>query len=557
MANNVSDFLNLPKSKPGSSTAYGESLLAGKIRRSEERAESKDKFGKIIAGFKAGVGFGNVLLDNHIKDADQNQQWQMGSYQDMLNRKNNIISEDDARITENISIETYLTNKYQAEIMAQLTDMYEGQGISIPHLKPYARSEALKMAKEDQVKYEALVKSSRSFPTFENFAKTYQDYSDTPRNLGAFFGARIKKWVTKETPESVEAKNKKEADALYGTDMFDKFKGLKVDIDAYDAVIGDGPDLVSLINKAKKESKFVGRIFEEGVKVYSDTKSDGTTITEDHYLLVPRYNPDGGITSETIAIGSTSSPADGSLMSFAEIGKFLELVKQGSPHYIAVNKILNSGKLDRPGFKEHMAAQAYLNANPDAYAIEWQDQKAVMDAFPTWFSGEIKNIMIDDPNNPNGPQVHLGTKDKLKDIWSIREEYTHIAKEMGLDETSMLMKFQELGIHASGTTYTNTGAYLTATQLRRDGFKDLSKMFTTTKQQEEYTKFLEGVTDDDSAFGQLFGSQLELYKDSDLDIIPLADDVLLEDLFPSMKGSKGDLYFNRDTNLLFFRSSSP
>ena len=549
----VTDFLNLPKSKPGSSTEYGASLLAGKIKRSEKQAAKKDEFGKTIAKWKLGIGFGNVFLDDFIKDADQNQQWQMGAYQDMLNRKNNIISEDDLRISENISVETFLTNKYHTEIMARLTDIYEAQGISVPHLKPYAREEALKMAKEDQKEYEALVKSSRAFPTFENFAKTYSDYSKTPRNLGSLVKSKVKGWLTKETPESLEAKNNQATDALYGTGLFDKFAGLRVDIDAYDAVIGDGPDLVSLIAKAKKDSKFVGRIFEKGVQVYSDSKSDGTTITEDNYLLIPRYKSDGSITSESIPLGSTSSPADGSLMSFAEIGKFLALVKQGSPHYIAVNTILNSGTLGRPGFKEHMAAQAYLNANPDAYAVEWQDQKAVMDAFPVWFSGEIKNIMIDDPNNPNGPQVHLGTKDPMKEIWSIRGEYTDIAKEMGLDETSMLMKFNELGIHSSGTTYTSTAAYLTATQLKKDGFKPLNEMFTTTQQQEEYTKFLEGVTDPTSQFSVLFADKIKEYEDTPLDIIPLADDILLEDLFPSMKGSKGALYFNRDTNLLFFR----
>ena len=173
MATNY-DFLNLPKAKPGSSTEYGASLLAGGIRRKEKQAESRDRFGKIIAGIKTGIGFGNVFLDDFIKDADQNQQWQMGAYQDMLNRKNNIISEDDLRITENISVETYLTNKYQTEIMAQLTDMYEGQGISIPHLKPYARAEALRMAQEDKSEYESLVKSSRQFPTFDNFPKAYK-----------------------------------------------------------------------------------------------------------------------------------------------------------------------------------------------------------------------------------------------------------------------------------------------------------------------------------------------------------------------------------------------
>ena len=549
----VTDFLNLPKSKPGSSTEYGASLLASQIKRSEERAESAESFGKWLTGLKTATGFGKLFLNDSIKEADQNQLWQMGAYQDMLNRKNNIISEDDARIAENISVETFLTNKYHTEIMARLTDIYESQGISVPHLKPYAREEALKMAKADQEEYEALVKSSRAFPTFENFSKTYSDYSNTPRSLGAKVKNTIKNLFIKETPESLEAKNKKATDALYGTDMFDKFAGLKVDIDAYDAVIGDGPDLVSLIAKAKKEGRFVGSIFEKGVKVYSDSKSDGTTITEDNYLLIPRYKPDGSITSESIPLGSTTSPADGSLMSFAETGKFLALVKQGSPHYTAVNTILNSGTLGRPGFKEHMAAQAYLNANPDAYAVDWQDQKAVMDAFPTWFSGEIKNIMIDDPNNPNGPQVHLGKKDKLEDIWSIRGEYTHIAKKMGLDETSMLMKFKELGIHSSGTTYTSTAAYLTATQLKKDGFKPLNEMFTTTQQQEEYTKFLEGVTDPTSQFSVLFADKIKEYEDTPLDIIPLADDILLEDLFPSMKGSKGALYFNRDTNLLFFR----
>ena len=552
-----SDFLNLPKAKPGSSTEYGASLLSGRIKRSEERAESAESFGKWLTGLKTATGFGKLFLNDSIKEADQNQLWQLGAYQDMLNRKNNIISEDDLRIAENISVETYLTNKYQTEIMAQLTDMYEGQGISIPHLKPYARSEALRMAQEDQGAYSKLVNNARQFPKFADFPKAYKEYSDTPRSLGAKVKNTIKNLFIKETPESLEAKNKKATDALYGTDMFDKFAGLKVDIDAYDAVIGDGLVLVSLIAKAKKDSKFVGRIFEEGVKVYSDTTSDGTTITEKHHLLIPRYKPDGSITSESISLGSTSSPADGSLMSFIEIGKFLALVKQGSPHYTAVNTILNSGTLGRPGFKEHMAAQSYLNANPDAYAIEWQDQKAVMDAFPVWFSGEIKNIMIDDPNNANGPQVHLGTKDPMKEIWSIRGEYTDIAKKMGLDETSMLMKFKELGIHSSGTTYTSTASYLTTTQLRREGFKALNEMFTTTKQQEEYTKFIEGVADPNSAFGQYFGSQLELYKDSDLDVIPLAKDYEIDKIFPSMKGVVGDLYFNRDTNLLFFRSSSP
>ena len=46
MAKNVSDFLNLPKAKPGSSTEYGASLLSGRIKRSEERAESAESFGK-------------------------------------------------------------------------------------------------------------------------------------------------------------------------------------------------------------------------------------------------------------------------------------------------------------------------------------------------------------------------------------------------------------------------------------------------------------------------------------------------------------------------------
>ena len=49
----MTDFLNLPKSKPGSSGELGASLLAGKIRRSEKQAESKDSFGKWMTGAKA------------------------------------------------------------------------------------------------------------------------------------------------------------------------------------------------------------------------------------------------------------------------------------------------------------------------------------------------------------------------------------------------------------------------------------------------------------------------------------------------------------------------
>ena len=119
MATNY-DFLNLPKSKPGSSTAYGESLLAGKIKRSEEKAKSAEKFGKILTGLKVGVKGAKWWMDEKIDDFHRGNSTVYANLQGLLDSSANILTQNQEIIKSGKSYEDYFYSKAYTDIIKRL-----------------------------------------------------------------------------------------------------------------------------------------------------------------------------------------------------------------------------------------------------------------------------------------------------------------------------------------------------------------------------------------------------------------------------------------------------
>ena len=253
MANNVSDFLNLPKSKPGSSTAYGESLLAGKIKRDKEKAESEEKFSKILTGVKVGVKGAKWWMDEKIDDFHRGNSTVYANLQGLLDSSSIILTQNQDIIKTGKSFEDYFYDKSYSTISAEY--MRGGvEPIGDAEIQKIAREKAKLMA----IEWTSLVKSAQTVPTnIEDYKEQARITQNIPDSPAGWLRNKIKGWQKGETTETIAAKSQAiTLDTIQGS-LFDNVRSFKTQLQLWSG--SDNPSeqnqattIASAIAKANK-----------------------------------------------------------------------------------------------------------------------------------------------------------------------------------------------------------------------------------------------------------------------------------------------------------------
>lgn len=175
---NYSDFLNLPKAKPGSSTEYGASLLAGGIRRKEKQAESRDRFGKIIAGAKVAAKGIKWWLADDLEEFNRSNSTLYANLETLIESNKQVVLDQQNIIASKMSAEDYYAKQYYDQFVADAATAGKRPEYRI------LKEEAQKIAKQSAARQEKLYAAAKTMPTT---LKDYKDaaiaYYDKPENI--------------------------------------------------------------------------------------------------------------------------------------------------------------------------------------------------------------------------------------------------------------------------------------------------------------------------------------------------------------------------------------
>jgi len=457
---------------------------------------------------------------------------QKAVYQNLINRRQSFRTSEAERVKAGTSVEDYLENKYYTQLSNEAQQDFSY--LSPAQYNKALREEASKLAKNNLSSYNSLIKSTKNIPTFEDFTNYYEQQADTPRNIASWIGSKTKRFIKKETEETLKLKNERADDALYGTAMFDKFGELSTSLKAYDAVTDKGIDAAKIINKLNLKTGGLAQDSSQTVTVKEVDEISGK-IKEITYFKGATYKTDGSgmvefLPENTVKLDTAISRTDDDRVLQSDVNKLFELA--GKDSHSALTDILKNAE-GRPTYEQYQQAREYLSKNPTSYAIDWQDEKAKGDAFPDWFSTQIIGVKDLQGNYIAGDQDGDG-------IYTILPSQRKIAEDLGFSQTEMKAKFNKLGSEATTSTQTFTSVkeieILDAVDLREyipDNFRK---------------KYIDLFTGDNAPVTELIGNQIIKAKNENLNIIDLGR-LDLELMFPNL-GLSGEahLYYNRETN---------
>jgi len=498
----------------------------------EEQIKKQEKFSKRLLMFDTAVKGANALINQKAAELDAKQLPQKAAYQNLLNRSQNFRTAEAERVKSGLSVEDYLENKYYTQLKTEAETDFSY--LSPMQYSTALREEASRLAKANLTSYNNLIETTKNIPTFEDFTEYYEQQADIPRNLASWIGSKAKSFVRKETEETLKLKNEKANDALYGTAMFDKFGELSTALRAYDTVTNQGIDAAKIINKLNLTTGGVVPDLSQKETVKEVDKIKGTT-TEKVILSLATKTPDGGIEyrkENKHIIAEVTSRTGEDRVKLTEVQNLYKLVKPEEQNNI--QSILQSKDGGLPTYEQYEKAREYLTKNPDAYAIDWSDEKAKTDSFPDWYSIQIKYVKDPTTGKRIAQETEVGSG-----IYEIKEDFRKVAEELELDERSMLDKYNKLGIEAAPT--------MSSLDMDKKNKKDLITLIKDPVSKKAYEEALENTESDLYA---LLDQKKIAESESDIVLLGTED---LEIAFPNLGlTGKRQLFWDRINNKFLF-----
>jgi len=508
----------------------------------EKQAKKQESFAKKLQGVNILAKGANYLINQRADALEQNQSFKKASYETMIKRAEGIRAQDAERLKAGTSQLDYLTNNIYSKLITQIQEDSPLADISLA--KKAFRKEAQTLAKTKLADYKEMIDTANNFGSFEDFEKDYGKASGIPRSIFGWMTSGVKNVVRGETPESIAYKAGKEKDALYGTDLFDKFKNLEESFTAYDARTNSPLNVGKILERAEKDDLIKGKIFKEGVKVTTNsTTSRGTTTTTDT-LIIPRFDKNTGeIVSNSknnITLDTTiSKTKDG----YLDTSSISALLKQMKPEFQQeLSAIIYKG--GTPTIENSDLAIQFMSTNPAMMAIDWTDQNNKAKAFPVWYSNKIKYAGF---VNDKGKFVSISKPSFLvKGTFEIDPRYKDKAVELGYDESSAYDAFAEMGDAAlvGASSYATANDALTLGSLIDDDYQDITtgltqpqaQAYSAVQKDEWYDVFQKQIDAGKGAYE----------KDPSKRMTLLSDSVDLSILFPSLDFLTGEYSIYRD-----------
>jgi hypothetical protein len=519
----------------------------------EKEAKKQESFSKKLQGVNLLAQGANYLINQRADALEQNQAFKKASYETMMKRAETVRAQDAERVKAGTSQLDYLTNNIYNQLITQIETDSPLADISLA--KRAFRKEAQTLAQAKLADYKTMIDTANNFGSFEDFEADYGKASGIPRSIFGWMTSGVKNVVRGETPESIKYKAEKEKDALYGTGLFDKFKNLEKSFRAYDARTNSPLNVEEILKKAEIDSLIKGKIFPEGVKIITDTRSErGTTISKD-ILITPRFDKNTGeIVSNpatNITLNTTVTRDKDGYLNADDINKLLDRVKPEAREEI--NNLLYVGGV--PKIENADAAIRFMNANPNTLAVDWTDEQNITKAFPGWYSTQIRNAGF---VNEDNKWQSISKQNTVTKEWEIDPDYRVKAVELELDEKSAFENFRamgtsvlQLGVSSSSS---NSEEALTLGKLIDDGYKDIttgltqqaSTAWNNIQQNDWYDIFQKQIDEGKEAFE----------NDPQYRITKLAENMDFTILFPELNlTGEYSIYRDNKTNQIYIKNN--
>lgn len=438
-----------------------------------EQAKKEDDFAKKLFLLDTFVARPlEATINKNAALADAQQSFKKGFYQDLTRRAETIREQDAERLASGQSRLKYLEetrfellSKQAAETMPQ-ADLALAQRSWRKQAKEYAAANI----KE----YNSLVDKMSRVPSFEELDANYEAYSDIPRNGLEFVMKGVKNAIKGQTKETVEAEGKKSKDAFYGSPMFEKYSQLEDSIKNFDALTGRGDDILEVLKKAEEEGLIKGKIIPELVQknaIPTENLKTGKIDTE-IIISIPRQNiKTGEIEFTNKSLGKSSELLPDSIIKLSDIDSFIDTVKP--QHRDTARELLTANGGTR---EDYLAFVEWRDSDYSVLDVDWKDEKDIDDAFPGWYTTQIKYAQGADGS-------FLAKEIGRTGVWEIRADKRAEAESLGLDEKTMRGKFVLNGSKSS-QSYTDTQQALTLGSLVDNDYLTVDNIFSTDAQQD-------------------------------------------------------------------------
>jgi hypothetical protein len=517
----------------------------------EKEAKKQESFSKKLQGVNLLAQGANYLINQRADALEQNQAFKKASYETMMKRAETVRAQDAERVKAGTSQLDYLTNNIYNQLITQIETDSPLADISLA--KRVFRKEAQTLAQAKLADYKTMIDTANNFGSFEDFEADYGKASGIPRSIFGWMTSGVKNVVRGETPESIKYKAEKEKDALYGTGLFDKFKNLEKSFTAYDARTNSPLNVEEILKKAEIDSLIKGKIFPEGVKVITDTRSERGTTTSKDILIIPRFDKNTGeIVSNpatNITLNTTVTRDKDGYLNADDINKLLDRVKPEAREEI--NNLLYVGGV--PKIENADAAIQFMNANPNTLAVDWTDEQNITKAFPGWYSTKIKYAGF---VNEDNKWQSISKQNTVTKEWEIDPDYRGKAVELKLDEKSAFENFRAMGTSATigSSSYSNSEEALTLGKLIDDGYKDIttgltqqaSTAWNNIQQNDWYDIFQKQIDEGKEAFE----------NDPQYRITKLAENIDFTTLFPELNlTGEYSIYRDNKTNQIYIKNN--
>lgn len=436
----------------------------------------------------------NTSINNAAMRLHDQQIPQKAQYNNWNSRGEEIRGYEEQRIANKMTEEEYLKQLYAGQIRTQLEGKY-GKDINYNLLNGYIDSSAETLAAKGVNEYKTALKASLELPTFNSqvdangetsFDKFYSRYGTAPKTLGGVISKGVSDMFKRETDETIEFKNKKAKDNLYGTQFYSKYGEFGSAIEAYDIATGRGNVLQNIVDQAKKEGKWKNTLDLKDAKIDRDiTVKNGKLVTED-FLIVPEVDLETGnllvrpqnrinVSTEIITDKDSIVP----LSNVENLTKDLRASFRNSEGelinpQVEISKILFKDS-DVPTRAKYGEALQLLLENPLWTKPDFQDAKNKEEAFERY-----RNRIIQFAADDNGRPLSIESPPRSGNfLIKPGRTFASIAKEQGLDNESLMKDFELYGneVNAAHGNNTNTSTLDDLNQQPINNFvKDKSKI---------------------------------------------------------------------------------
>ena len=239
-------------------TPFAEAQFAGVRERKQQEAKKQEKVAKKLGALQTVSKGANALINGRADQLEANQTHIKAAYQNHIAKAEQLKKLEEQINASGRTATDFFKNSYSSalkqEAEAEATAI--GQTFTKQNYA-YIDQQAYSMAQQKANAFEKAIQQANDLPSLEEFQTNWAKYSkmQAPRNIFGAFIKAAKTFFRKETPETLEYKNKKAKDVLFNSPLNKEFKEFETVYDTYDALGFDGTPILDAVRNQDKNRK--------------------------------------------------------------------------------------------------------------------------------------------------------------------------------------------------------------------------------------------------------------------------------------------------------------